>query len=64
LANAFEQFSDVVTKLQNAVDRPKDEYIRDSVIQRFEFCVELACLGEFRLKLCPPSVELVHRSLS
>ena len=42
LAISFEQFSDAVTKLQNAVARPKDEYIRDSVIQRFEFCIELA----------------------
>ena len=42
MAISFEQFSDAVTKLQNAVARPKDEYIRDSVIQRFELCIELA----------------------
>lgn len=31
-----------IHRLQDALDQPKDEYIRDSVIQRFEFCVELS----------------------
>ena len=29
-------------KSKEALARPKDEFIRDSVIQRFEFCIELA----------------------
>ena len=29
-------------KLQGAIAQPKDEFLRDSVIRRFEFCVELA----------------------
>lgn len=36
------EFSKAVSRLQDALNQPKDEYIRDSVIQRFEFCVELA----------------------
>ena len=31
-----------VLKLKEAVAQPKNEFIRDSVIQRFEFCVELS----------------------
>lgn len=31
-----------VAQLEKAVNRPKDEYVRDSVIQRFEFTHELA----------------------
>lgn len=31
-----------VTQLEKAAARPKDEFIRDSVIQRFEFTHELA----------------------
>ncbi|MEI6397481.1 MAG: HI0074 family nucleotidyltransferase substrate-binding subunit [Pseudomonadota bacterium] len=38
----FSKFIDAVTKLQNAVNMPKDEYMRDSVMQRFEFCIDLA----------------------
>lgn len=31
-----------VKKLKEAIAQPKDEFLRDSVIQRFEFSVELA----------------------
>jgi nucleotidyltransferase substrate binding protein (TIGR01987 family) len=31
-----------ITSLQRALQQPKDEFIRDSVIQRFEFTYELA----------------------
>lgn len=35
-------FKNAVTRLEEALNQKKDEFIRDSVIQRFEFCVELA----------------------
>lgn len=38
----FEEFKKAVARLEDAARQPKDEYLRDSVIQRFEFCVELA----------------------
>ena len=41
IANATE-FSKAVSRLKQAVEQPKNEFIRDSVIQRFEFTVELA----------------------
>ena len=31
-----------IIRLQDALNQPKNEYLRDSVIQRFEFCVELS----------------------
>ncbi|BCW93214.1 MAG: nucleotidyltransferase [Thermoanaerobaculum sp.] len=31
-----------VERLEVALSRPKDEFVRDSAIQRFEFCFELA----------------------
>lgn len=36
------EFKKAVKKLEEALARPKDEFLRDSTIQRFEFCVELA----------------------
>ena len=36
------EFERAVLRLSEALARPKDEFLRDSVIQRFEFCVELA----------------------
>jgi len=35
-------FKRSVQRLSEAIAKPKDEYLRDSVIQRFEFSVELA----------------------
>ena len=35
------EFSKAVHRLKDALSQPKDEFIRDSVIQRFEFCIEL-----------------------
>jgi nucleotidyltransferase substrate binding protein (TIGR01987 family) len=35
------EFEKAVTRLEEALAQPKNEFIRDSVIQRFEFCVEL-----------------------
>ena len=36
------EFKKAVIKLEQALREPKNEFIRDSVIQRFEFSVELA----------------------
>ncbi len=36
------EFEKAVSKLQEALAKPKDEFLRDSVIQRFEFSIELA----------------------
>ncbi|PIS11619.1 MAG: nucleotidyltransferase [Bdellovibrio sp. CG10_big_fil_rev_8_21_14_0_10_47_8] len=37
-----EEFQRSVSRLKEALEQPKTEFIRDSVIQRFEFSVELA----------------------
>lgn len=42
MAVLYTQLDKAVDKLKSAIAQPKDEFIRDSVIQRFEFCVELA----------------------
>ena len=31
-----------IDRLEEAVSQEKNDFLRDSVIQRFEFCVELA----------------------
>jgi nucleotidyltransferase substrate binding protein (TIGR01987 family) len=36
------EFNKAVRQLNLAIEQPKNEFIRDSVIQRFEFSVELA----------------------
>ena len=42
MAVSVMEFQRAVTRLQDALRQEKNEFIRDSVIQRFEFCVELA----------------------
>lgn len=42
MAVTFAQYEKAVAQLSAAIAKPKDEFIRDSVIQRFEFCTELA----------------------
>ncbi len=42
MALSLFELDKAVEKLKEAVNRPKDDFIRDSVIQRFEFCVELS----------------------
>lgn len=37
-----EEFFKAVKRFEEACLQPKDDFLRDSVIQRFEFCVELA----------------------
>ena len=37
-----DEFSKAVSRLAEALRQPKDEFLRDSVIQRFEFSCELA----------------------
>src|SRR3990167_9936252 len=36
------QFERALAQLKKAIDQPKSEYIRDAVIQRFEFTYEFA----------------------
>lgn len=38
----YSEYLNAVSRLEEAIAQPKNEFIRDSVIQRFEFCVELA----------------------
>lgn len=38
----LDEFKKAVTRLDEAARQPKNEFLRDSVIQRFEFCIELA----------------------
>ncbi|MFH0800027.1 MAG: HI0074 family nucleotidyltransferase substrate-binding subunit [Pseudomonadota bacterium] len=42
LTNVIKQFQDAVGKLDDVMQQKKDEYMRDSAIQRFEFTFELA----------------------
>lgn len=37
-----EELQKAVGKLKEAIAQPKNDFLRDSTIQRFEFCVELA----------------------
>lgn len=39
---SYVEYAKAVSRLEDALNRSKDDYIRDSVIQRFEFSVELA----------------------
>jgi len=39
---SLKEFRKAIEKLDAALQEEKTEYLRDSVIQRFEFCVELA----------------------
>src|SRR5690606_2516274 len=38
----LDELNKAVTRLDEAVRQEKNEFIRDAVIQRFEFCIELA----------------------
>ena len=38
----LEDLEAAVKSLQRALEQPKDEFVRDSAIQRFEFCFELS----------------------
>ena len=51
-----EQFLQAVGRLQDACAQPENEFIRDSVIQRFEFCFELGW-KMLRLKLLEEGIE-------
>lgn len=42
LETVTEEFTKAVVRLAEALAQPKNEFIRDSVIQRFEFSVELS----------------------
>ena len=45
---ALEQFDNARMRLKNALDQPETEYLRDSVIQRFEFTFECAWKAMYR----------------
>ena len=51
-----EQFNRAVQRLREACAQPENEFVRDSVIQRFEFCFELGW-KMLRLKLLEEGVE-------
>ena len=38
----LDEYSKAVERLAEAISQNKNEFIRDSVILRFEFCIELA----------------------
>lgn len=38
----LDEFERAITRLEEALAQPKNDFLRDSVIQRFEFTVELA----------------------
>ncbi|MFN8846854.1 MAG: HI0074 family nucleotidyltransferase substrate-binding subunit [Bdellovibrionales bacterium] len=42
MAILFNEFKNAVARLEEALLQKKDDFIRDSVIQRFEFSIELA----------------------
>jgi nucleotidyltransferase substrate binding protein (TIGR01987 family) len=42
MAISTKEFAKATRKLKEALAQEKNEFIRDSVIQRFEFCIELA----------------------
>lgn len=60
LDNLISSLGDAFAKLQKALEKEKDEYIRDSAIQRFEFTFELtwktlkACLEEKGIRVYSP----------
>lgn len=39
---SIEEYKKAAKRLEEALAQPKNEFLRDSVIQRFEFCIELA----------------------
>jgi len=39
---AREEFREAITRLTEALEKPKDEFMRDSAIKRFEFSFDLA----------------------
>ncbi len=56
LQQRIQQFQRAVERLEEACAQPENEFIRDSVIQRFEFCFELAW-KMLRLKLLDEGIE-------
>ena len=56
LTQRIEQFLQALSRLESACRQPEDEFIRDSVIQRFEFTFELAW-KLLKLKLYDEGVE-------
>lgn len=42
MATSLQEFEKALTRLKEALAQPKNDFLRDSVIQRFEFTIELA----------------------
>jgi len=42
LSASIKEYNKAIARLAEAISQKKDDFVRDSVIQRFEFCVELA----------------------
>lgn len=47
-AVALQHFEQALTRLQDALAQPEDEFIRDAIIQRFEFTFETAWKAMYR----------------
>jgi nucleotidyltransferase substrate binding protein (TIGR01987 family) len=56
LSERISEFQQALSQLRKALAQPKNEYIRDSVIQRFEFTYELAW-KMLKLKLAFEGIE-------
>lgn len=42
MTSSISEFLKAVDRLEEAINEEKNDFLRDSVIQRFEFCIELA----------------------
>lgn len=49
MGTQLQELQNAVNRLEDSLNQPKDEYIRDSVILRFEFCIELAWKSSKRI---------------
>lgn len=58
-AQRMTEFSRAITKLEAALAQPYNEFMRDSVIQRFEFCYELAW-KTMKLWLAQKDIEVLN----
>lgn len=55
MTTSTHEFKKAVGRLEEAVLQPKNDFLRDSTIQRFEFCIELAWKTSKRLMGTPTS---------
>lgn len=63
--NGYSQFESTLNRLKNAIDQPKDEFIRDSVIQRFKFtCVASWITAKRCLGLSSSAPKVIVREMA